>query len=319
MTSPPLRRVRRTLLVAALLGAAAPAAAGASTYTVDDDRAQCPSAGFTSVQDAIDQAAPNDTVVICDGVYRESSTPPYGNAQSFAQPGSRNGLTITKPLTIRGTGADKVTIVPATALGESLAGTTPYLRDGGGNVVSVNRQSLGSSDDNENFLDLSGVTIASPDTYAEAGVAFFNTSGRISDSVVGPLRRPAADAVATRPHGWGIVQTNSLQSAVLGGIRRQVTVQDSLVTGFAAGGVLFDASVGGADGAATNTTRSNVGAYGTVLRSRVVGAKGGAASTQTGVRYQSGQRGRQHHGHQFVFIDVIAERNGARLVFLDRF
>ncbi|WP_026910058.1 Ig-like domain-containing protein [Patulibacter minatonensis] len=292
MTSPPLRRLRRTLLAVVLVGAAAPAAASAATYTVDDDRAQCPSAGFTSIQDAVDQAAAHDTVVICDGVYREQSTPPYGNTQSFAQQGSRNGLTITKPLTIRGAGADKVTIMPAAELGDSLAGTVPYLRDGGGNVISVNRQTLGSSDDNENFLDLSGVTVESPDAYAEAGIAFFNTSGRVAKSVVGPLRRPAADAVAGRPHGWGIVQTNSLQSAVLGGIRRQVTVEDSLVTGFGAGGVLFDASVGGADGAATNTTRSNVNAYGSVLRSRIVGAKGGAASTQTGVRYQSGQRGR---------------------------
>ncbi|MEV4420200.1 Ig-like domain-containing protein [Patulibacter sp. NPDC049589] len=276
----------------AAISAAAPAAASASTWTVDDDRAQCPTAGFTTIQGAIDQAAPHDTVVICDGLYQEQSTPPYGSAQSYAQQGSRNGLTITKPLTIRGAGADKVTIMPAPELGDSLAGTVPYLRDGGGNVISVNRQSLGSSDDNENFLDLSGVTVKSPDAYVEAGIAFFNTSGRVAKSVVGPLRRPAADAVATRPHGWGVVQTNSLQSAVLGGIRRSVTVEDSLVTGFSAGGVLFDDSVGGADAALTNTTRSNVNAYGNVVRSRIVGAKGGAAVNQTGVQYHSGQRGR---------------------------
>jgi hypothetical protein len=246
----------------------------------------------------VDQAAPWDTVVVCDGVYREQSTP-YTHANSPAQAGSRNGLTITKPLTVRGAGADKVTIMPATALGDSLAGTEPYLRDGGGNVITVSRQSLGSSDDNENFFDLSGVTVTSPGAYAEAGIAFFNTSGRVSRSVVGPLRRAAAAAAASQPHGWGIVMTNSLQSDVAGGIRREVAVEDSLVTGFGAGGVLFDASVGGIDNPTVVApavsplqTRSNVNAYGNVVRSRIVGERGGASVPQTGVRYQSGQRGR---------------------------
>jgi hypothetical protein len=292
MTPPPLGRALRAALALAVLSLAAPGVARASTLTVDDDRAQCPSAGFTSVQSAVDQAAPWDTIIVCDGVYREQSTPPYGNAQSFAQPGSRNGLTITKPLTIKGAGADRVTIMPAAELGESLAGTAPYLRDGGGNVITVSRQSLGASDDNENFFSLSGVTVASPNAYVEAGIAFFNTSGEVVRSVVGPLRRASADQVATRPHGWGVVQANSLQSSTQGGIRREVTVRDSLVTGFGAGGVLFDASRGGPDGDALNATRSNVNAYGRVLGSRIVGAKGGAAVNQTGVQFNAGQRGR---------------------------
>ena len=112
---------------------------------------------------------------------------------SPSQAGSRNGLTITKPLTIKGAGADKVTIRPAAALGASLAGTAPYLRDGGGNVVTVSRQSGGSSDDNENFVDISGVTIESPDTYAEAALAFFNTCGRLANS------RDRHDQVRGRP------------------------------------------------------------------------------------------------------------------------
>ena len=79
----------------------------------------------------------------------------------------------------------------------TLAGTAPYLRDGGGNVITVSRQSLGASDDNENFLDLSGVTIESPDIAAEAGVAFFNTSGRIANSVIGTIKPTAA-------YGYGL-------------------------------------------------------------------------------------------------------------------
>ena len=243
----------RAVVTAAVIAALAPSTAFASTWTVDDDKADCPNAAFTSVQAAVNQAAPWDTVVICPGLYLEQSTPTSGN-NSPSQTGSRNGLTITKPLTIKGAGASKVTIRPAPALGASLAGTAPYLRDGGGNVITVSRQSLGASDDNENFLDLSGVTIESPDVAAEAGVAFFNTSGRIANSVIGTIKPTAA-------YGYGLVMTNSLQGAEAG-VRRQVTIEKSLVT---TGGVFFD-DARGIDGAATTTARSGIVAYGNLHR-----------------------------------------------------
>lgn len=284
---------RRVLPAALLLAGAVtfgPAAAHASTWTVDDDRAQCPSAGFSSIQAAVEQAAPWDTIIVCDGLYLERSTPNTHN-NSPAQAGSRNGVTITKPLTIRGAGAGKVTIRPHPSLGSTLAGTAPYLRDGGGNVITISRQSLGSSDDNENFVSISGVTVDSPDAYAEAGIAFFNTSGRIADSVVGPLRRSAPDTeLVTRPHGWGVVMTNSLQGVAIGGIRREVSIVDSLVTGYQAGGVLFD-DARGADGAATLLERSGINAYGNVVGTRVEGGGAMSAVPQTGVQFHAGQRG----------------------------
>ncbi len=257
----------RAVVTAAVVAALAPSTAFASTWTVDDDKADCPNAAFTSIQSAVNQAAPWDTVVICPGLYLEQSTPTSGN-NTPSQTGSRNGLTITKPLTIKGAGASKVTIRPAPALGATLAGTAPYLRDGGGNVVTVARQSLGATDDNENFLDLSGVTIESGDTQAEAGIAFFNTSGRVANSVVGPIT-PAG------PHGYGVVMSNSLQGAEAG-VRRQVNLVNSLV----GAGVLFDDGRG-IDGAATNTTRSGITAYGNVSGTRILG----------GVTYNAGQRG----------------------------
>ena len=189
----------RAVVTAAVVAALAPSTAFASTWTVDDDKADCPNAAFTSIQAAVNQAAPWDTVVICPGLYLEQSTPTSGN-NSPSQTGSRNGLTITKPLTIKGAGASKVTIRPAPALGATLAGTAPYLRDGGGNVVTVSRQSVGITDDNENFVDLSGVTIESGGIQAEAGIAFFNASGRVANSVIGPIT-PAG------PHGYGVVMT----------------------------------------------------------------------------------------------------------------
>ncbi|WP_205697360.1 hypothetical protein [Conexibacter sp. SYSU D00693] len=276
------------LAVAAAL-AATPAAASASTWTVDDDKAQCPNAAFSKIQAAVDQAAPWDTVVVCDGTYREVSVP-FNSAQTPAAVGSRNGLTITKPLTIKGAGAGKVTIMPDVALGATLAGTVPYLRDGGGNVVTVSRQSNGSSDDNENFVDISGVTITSPSAFAEAGVAFFNTGGRISNSVVGPFRRASgADPAGISPYGYGVVQSNSLQGTEAG-VRRTVTVQDSVVTGYQTGGVLFD-DARGPDGDPANLVRSGIVAYGNVLGSRIQGAGGSAVGPQTGIRYAAGHRG----------------------------
>ncbi len=97
------------VVAAALFAALAPTSAYASTWTVDDDKADCPNAAFTSIQAAVNQAAPWDTVVICAGTYSEQSVPASGN-NSPSQTGSRNGLTITKPLTLKGAGADKVTV-----------------------------------------------------------------------------------------------------------------------------------------------------------------------------------------------------------------
>src|SRR5688572_12975672 len=68
-------RLLRVLLACAAVAALVPAAASGETWTVDDDGAECPSATFSRIQEAVDQAAPRDTVVICAGVYEERSTP----------------------------------------------------------------------------------------------------------------------------------------------------------------------------------------------------------------------------------------------------
>ena len=73
----------------------------AATHTVDDDKADCPAAAFTSIQAAVDAAAPGDTIAICKGDYVEGDGAPGTNA-----------LTITKNLTLKGAGADFVSISP---------------------------------------------------------------------------------------------------------------------------------------------------------------------------------------------------------------
>ena len=261
----------------------------ATTWTVDDDKAQCPNASFSSIQAAINQAAPWDTIVVCAGVYKESSTPTF-NASNPVATGAMNGLTITKPLKIKGAGADKVTIEPDPSIGPTLAGANPYLRDGGGNVVTISRQSLGSTDDNEEFVDISGVTITSPDVYAEAGVAFNNSSGRISNSVVGPLKRATtAGEVNDNPHGWGVIATNTLIGAGAGTVQRQVTVDDSKIYGYQRGGILIDGARG-PDGNADNTVRQGIREFGFVTDSVIKGSTS-TLYPQTGVHFASGARG----------------------------
>ena len=263
--------------------------AGSGVWTVDDDKADCPSAGFTSIQAAVDQAAPWDTIVICPGLYEESSTPVHHN-NNPVQAGSMNGLTITKPLKIKGAGADLVTIRPASA-DATLAGTAPYLRDGGGNVITISRQSFGSTDDPEMFVDISGVTVESPTVYAEAGVSFFDTAGRIADSVVGPLKSAATvEELAAEPHGWGIVVTNHMRGAGPGTVLRRVTIDDSKVYGYQTGGILFD-DARGADAAPANTEPSGIKIAGYVNDTIVEGLGGSELFPQTGIQYHAGAYG----------------------------
>jgi parallel beta-helix repeat protein len=77
---------KRSLLTFGAAAATALAAAGpasAATFTVDDDRADCPDAEFQQIQPAEAAAAPGDTIRVCRGVYE-------GKVQ------------VTKPLTLLG-------------------------------------------------------------------------------------------------------------------------------------------------------------------------------------------------------------------------
>jgi len=65
-------------------------------WTVDDDRVQCPNADFTSIQAAVNQASPDDTIIVHDGTYDEQ-------------------VIINKSLTVQGTGSTPV-IKPSSAL-----------------------------------------------------------------------------------------------------------------------------------------------------------------------------------------------------------
>ncbi len=151
-------------ITAALI--AAPAA-GAATITVDDDGVQCPAADYQKIQNAIDNAITGDTVAICPGTYVEGN----GGVGTDAL------IVSFKNLTIKGAGADLVTIQPkrTTATGGQIAsnGAPNDLRDGFGDIVAV----IGSKAIPAT-VNISGVTIDGNGVYSEAGVVYRDAGGQ---------------------------------------------------------------------------------------------------------------------------------------------
>src|SRR5215207_1810097 len=134
--------------------------APAATLSVDDDRHDCTAAGFTSIQEAIDAAAPGDIIAICPGRYVEGN----GAANS-------NALTVAKSLTLKGAGADLVTISPRRYDGNDgvIAEDPQNIRYPSGNIVTaIGTPAVPIK------LDISGVTIDGNGVAAKAGVVFLD-------------------------------------------------------------------------------------------------------------------------------------------------
>jgi hypothetical protein len=62
------------IFVAGLFWPAIVLPASSAQLIVDDDKVECPSAGFTHIQDAVDAASPGDQIHICKGIYLEQVT-----------------------------------------------------------------------------------------------------------------------------------------------------------------------------------------------------------------------------------------------------
>ena len=155
---------------------------------MDDDGADCPAAKFSSIQNALFAAASGDTIAICPGTYVEGS----GAVGS-------NGLLIIKDVNLKGAGADLVTIRPrhTTAQGGQIAADSPDLRDGLGNIITVDGddtqgapldptpdplarpvQRLNSLRTHLLTVNISGVTVDGDGVYAEAGHPVSRRHGR---------------------------------------------------------------------------------------------------------------------------------------------
>jgi hypothetical protein len=210
------KRTARACVVAlvALLGG--PAAAQAATVTVDDDKLDCPSAGYTSVQAAVNAASPGDVVVICPGLYLEGpDTVPDAGA---------NAVTIHKMLTIRGAGADKVMIRPKPSI-PSLLGTTTTYRNGTGAVIGVARSGV------RNITDIAGVTVESGGTIVGAGVKFWNSEGSLTAS------RIRLTGSLSAAQGYGAVVASNLVAD-----RLAVEISGAEISGYAKAGIVLDST-----------------------------------------------------------------------------
>lgn len=275
-----LRSVFRTSLLAMLFAffvCSAEAATAANLY-VDDDGADCPAAGFTSVQAAIDAAATGDTVIVCPGEYAEGPGTPGTNA-----------LTITKSMTLRGAGADEVTIRPRanSASGGQIAAANPVLRDPVGNIITVYGAPSFPVE-----VDISGVTVTGGGhethfantqiwdgefeggVYSEAGILFLDAGGSVSRSRVTNIFTSGRPGAFNQPGGYrsnnlgyGIAQVSAATGTPSGAAARELEISGTRVDRYNRGGVLID----GATGDVPPLTASGVVNNATIVASRIVG------------------------------------------------
>jgi hypothetical protein len=236
----------------------------AATLTVDDDRADCPAAAYTSVQAAVDAARSGDTITICPGAYVEGT----GEAGTSA-------VLIQKNLTIKGAGADLVTITPKSsgpASGRILE-QTPDLRNGYGDIVAI----VGTPSQPLK-VDISGVTVDGWDPQGrpvavEAGIVFLDARGSVVRSHVTNIVTSEGDTAYTKPGGYrgdqpgiGIVQTTNALYAPVDGAR-QLRIERTKVDKYNKIGVLIDGAVNDAAPFSPSGTVD----WGVIIASQIIG------------------------------------------------
>lgn len=212
----------------------------AATLTVDDDKADCPAATFTSIQAAVDAAKTGDTIAVCAGDYAEGSGAPGTNA-----------VTITKSVSIKGAGADLVSITPKAnplVRGSIIEEGTPDIRNGVGDIVAI----VGTPTQ-PLTVNISGVTVDGYDPQGrevavEAGILFLDAKGSVVRSRVTNVVTSEGDNAYTRVGGYrgtqpgiGIVQTSNALLAPVDGARKLI-IDRTRVDKYNKIGILIDGS-----------------------------------------------------------------------------
>ena len=212
-------------------------APGPATLTVDDDRQQCPNAGYTKIRDAIGAAHAGDTIVVCAGSYAEGPGTPGSTA-----------LPITKSLNILGAGADLVTISPKQTSDFRIAESSPDLRNGKGVIISA------KGDPNSPItVQISGVTVDANGVYATAGIVFLDAQGGVSRSLVTGLDVDESANGYTVPGGFrnnaygiGVAAETRVRPPASGNQQpiapRTITIDHTRIEKYNAVGVLIDAA-----------------------------------------------------------------------------
>ena len=178
------------VVVAALaaLTVAASARGSTSPSTLDGRQAEpeLSRPGYLRIRDAIRDAAPGDTVSICPGTYAEGPGTPGTSV-----------LTISKDLTLRGAGADQVTIEPRQVDDNRIAADDPDLRDGRGVIIAV----VGNKTEPVT-VNISGVTVDANGVDATAGIVYIDGQGTVSRSHVTGLVTDESKNGYTVPGGF---------------------------------------------------------------------------------------------------------------------
>lgn len=214
--------------------------AGAATVSVDDDGDDCPAAGFDSVQDAVDAANPGDTVAICPGDYVEGSGAPGTNA-----------LTINKDLTLKGAGADDVKIKARRTSGDpnavpagQIAANSPVLRDGFGNIVTIQGGTATPI-----TVNISGITFDGNKVYVEGGVLFLDAKGSLVRSRVTNTVTSEANNADSIPGGYrasnfgfGVAQATQAGAPPPGNAPRPLLIDRSRIDRYNKVGVWIDSA-----------------------------------------------------------------------------
>ncbi|HEY6889055.1 MAG TPA: Ig-like domain-containing protein, partial [Solirubrobacter sp.] len=250
------RACTATLAVLGVFGVAP--AAQAAQWTVDDDRGDCPAAQYTSVQTAIDAAAPGDTIAICPGTYREGT----GDVGS-------NALTITKSVTLKGAGAELVSIRPKVGGAGQIAEANQDIRNGVGDIVSVRGGAALPI-----TVDISGVSVDGAGVVVEAGVVYLDAQGTIYRSRVTNVTTSELAADSGKPggyrgpqFGYGIAQVTANTSSPQGATTRTLTISQTRVERYNRVGVLID----GATNDLAPYTASGVVNRGVLANSQIIG------------------------------------------------
>ncbi len=228
--------------ILSVISATTASAAHRARLVVDDDKIECPNAGFTRIQDAVNAASPGDEIHICKGVYVEQ-------------------VKIAKPLDID---ADSGAILMPSAMQAntaSLFDAAPIATA----LLVMNATSVsisGLTVDGAN----NGISACAPDLI---GISFLNASGALDHVAVRNFKLAAS--LNACQSGTGIfVQSGS------GGISK-VEIDHSTVHDFQKNGITADevgtiavihrnvvTGVGSTTGAAQNGVQIGFGAAGSI-------------------------------------------------------
>jgi nitrous oxidase accessory protein NosD len=231
------------ILVTAFVWPATASPTRSAQLVVDDDKVECPNAGFTHIQDAVDAASPGDGIHICKGIYVEQVA-----IRKPLKIDADNGA-ILMPSTMQANTTSLFDAAPiATAL---LVADTTGVSISGLTVDGVNN----------------GISQCAPDLI---GITFQNASGELDRAAVRNFKLTAS--LNGCQSGTGIfVQSGN------GGVSK-VEIDHSTVHDFQKNGITADeigtitiirrnvvTGIGSTTGAAQNGVQIGFGAAGSIL------------------------------------------------------